>query len=243
MPSSIRGTPPNWRTEPETEILDEIGRLRVPHVSGARHHDSRRIQEAVAAQPNSIVLDGDAQDVRRSAGVGLRGSSLHPCQVSTRREGRRAGASCVGAPALGADMPPAVDVVLVYDPNLAARVGIWHRWCSPGTPRTTSLVARPFHPPHRGIDRRCKPARSSGRNTRVAHLLRSSTSIPRPNGFACDRITVEGWVRAASTSRGSWSTHPRERPHRPPHRQRCHRPLRRHPPSLPPQHRLFHGRE
>ncbi len=54
------GDTTDWGTEPETEILDEYVWVR-------GNHDSPRIQEAVAAQPNSVVLDGEARDV-----VGLR---------------------------------------------------------------------------------------------------------------------------------------------------------------------------
>lgn len=53
----------DWGTEPETQMLSEIGRLEVPYVWVKGNHDSSRTQAAVAAQPNAVVLDGDAATV------------------------------------------------------------------------------------------------------------------------------------------------------------------------------------
>jgi predicted phosphodiesterase len=53
----------DWGTEPETRLLSEIGRLDVPYVWVRGNHDSTRTQEAVAAQDNAVVLDGDAATV------------------------------------------------------------------------------------------------------------------------------------------------------------------------------------
>ena len=121
------GDTTDWGTEPETQVLDEIGRLRVPYVWVRGNHDSPRIQEAVAAQPNSIVLDGDARDV---AGLRVWGfgdprytpDKSQPVGKDVEREQAASAAPALAA-ALRADMPPAVDVVLVHDPSLAARAG------------------------------------------------------------------------------------------------------------------------
>ena len=53
----------DWGSEPESQLLDQISRLGVPYVWVRGNHDSRRTQDVVAAQPNGVVLDGDARDV------------------------------------------------------------------------------------------------------------------------------------------------------------------------------------
>jgi predicted phosphodiesterase len=121
------GDTTDWGTEPESQLLDEIGRLRVPYVWVRGNHDSSRTQEVVASQPNSVVLDGEARDV-----VGLRIWGLgdtrytpdksQPVGKDVERE-QAAAAAPVLAAALRADMPPAVDVVAVHDARLASSVG------------------------------------------------------------------------------------------------------------------------
>jgi hypothetical protein len=108
-------------------VLDQIGRLRVPYVWVRGNHDSMRIQEAVATQPNTIVLDGDARNV-----VGLRIWGLgdprytpdksQPVGKDVERDQAEAAAPALAA-ALRADIPPAVDVVVVHDARLAALAG------------------------------------------------------------------------------------------------------------------------
>ena len=53
----------DWGSEPETQLLSEIGRLEVPYVWVKGNHDSSRTEAAVAAQPNAVVLDGEAATV------------------------------------------------------------------------------------------------------------------------------------------------------------------------------------
>jgi predicted MPP superfamily phosphohydrolase len=62
----------DWGTPPESQLVGEIGRLDVPYVFVRGNHDSRRTQEAVADQPNAVVLDGDSAEVAglRIWGVG-----------------------------------------------------------------------------------------------------------------------------------------------------------------------------
>lgn len=47
----------------EDVFADEIGNLDVPYVWVRGQHDSMGTQQAVAAQPNTIVLDGETQEV------------------------------------------------------------------------------------------------------------------------------------------------------------------------------------
>jgi predicted phosphodiesterase len=121
------GDTTDWGTEPETQVLNEIGRLPVPYVWVRGNHDSSRIQQAVAAQPNSIVLDGEARDVAglRVWGIGdprYTPDKSQPVGKDAEREQAAAAAPEMAA-ALCADIPPRVDVVAVHDPNVAARVG------------------------------------------------------------------------------------------------------------------------
>jgi predicted phosphodiesterase len=121
------GDTTDWGTEPESQLLNEIGRLPVPYVWVRGNHDSSRIQQAVAAQPNGIVLDGDARDVAglRVSGFGdprYTPDKSQPVGKDVERQ-QAAAASSELAAALREDMPPHVDVVAVHDPNLAAQVG------------------------------------------------------------------------------------------------------------------------
>lgn len=121
------GDTTDWGSEPESQLLDEIGRLRIPYVWVRGNHDSPRTQDAVAAQPNSIVLDGDARDV-----VGLRiwgmadtrytPDKSQPVGKDVERDEANAAAPALAA-ALRADMPPSVDVVAVHDARFAAMAG------------------------------------------------------------------------------------------------------------------------
>src|SRR5699024_1698287 len=51
----------------EDVFADEIGGLEIPYVWVRGQHDSMGTQQAVAAQPNTIVLDGDTGG-RKSGG-------------------------------------------------------------------------------------------------------------------------------------------------------------------------------
>ena len=53
----------DWGTEPESQLLGQIGDLEVPYIFVRGNHDSRSTQRAVADQPNAVVLDGDAAEV------------------------------------------------------------------------------------------------------------------------------------------------------------------------------------
>lgn len=195
------GDTTDWGTEPETEILDEIGRLRVPYVWVRGNHDSPRIQEAVAAQPNSVVLDGEARDV---AGLQVWGfgdprytpDKSQPVGKDVEREQAPAAAPAL-ASALRADMPPPVDVVVVHDPSLAARAA----------DLAPLVLAGHTHQPRRS---------SLGRSILLVHGSTGGAGFRSPQGtttepltcsvlyfnpttkrlIAFDRITVEGLGRS-----------------------------------------------
>lgn len=53
----------DWGSPPERAYVDAIGDLPVPYVYVRGNHDSLITQEAVAAQPTGVVLDGDVVEV------------------------------------------------------------------------------------------------------------------------------------------------------------------------------------
>ncbi len=121
------GDTTDWGTEPESQVLDGIGRLPVPYVWVRGNHDSTRIQEAVTAQPNTIVLDGEARNVAglRVWGLGdprYTPDKSQPVGKDVERDQAQAAAPGLAA-ALRDDIPPAVDVVVVHDARLAAGAG------------------------------------------------------------------------------------------------------------------------
>lgn len=117
----------DWGTEPETRLFERIADVSVPYVWVRGNHDLAATQRAIAAQPNAVVLDGDAATV-----VGLRFWGVADTRYSpdkdqptgTDEEGEQAEAAAPGAAErLAAKEPPAVDVVLVHDARMAAEIG------------------------------------------------------------------------------------------------------------------------
>ncbi len=109
----------------ENVYLDPIGSLGVPYVWVRGNHDSQVTQAGVAAEPNAVVLDGDAKQVAglRFAGIGdprftpdkdTRGK-IAP--VSVKQTGLALGDVIRSQPA---EAP--VDVALMHDPEGGAEV-------------------------------------------------------------------------------------------------------------------------
>ncbi len=121
------GDTTDWGSEPESRLLDQIGRLPVPYVWVRGNHDSPRTQEAIAAQANAVVLDGDARTVAGLRMWGLGDPRYTPDKsqpVGTDVERREAAAAAPRfAAALRAATPPPVDVVVVHDAQIAAGAG------------------------------------------------------------------------------------------------------------------------
>jgi predicted phosphodiesterase len=117
----------DWGTEPESQLLGQIGNLEVPYIFVRGNHDSRSTQRAVADQPNAVVLDGDAAEVAglRLWGIGDPRYTPDKDQAAvgpSERERAEEFAPEV-ADRLAAAEPPAVDVVLVHDARVAADIG------------------------------------------------------------------------------------------------------------------------
>jgi predicted phosphodiesterase len=117
----------DWGTDPEDALVRQIGTLDVPYVFVRGNHDSRSTQQAVADNPNAVVLDGDGAEV---AGLHFWGigdprytpDKSQPVGGGSEQERARAFAPIVSA-RLQADEPPAVDVAMVHDERMAAELG------------------------------------------------------------------------------------------------------------------------
>lgn len=118
------GDTTDWGSEPETQLLDRIGDMKVPYVWVRGNHDSGAIQRAVAEQPNAVVLDGDAETVVGLRFWGAADTRYTPNKEDERDIGRAFSDSVADAVARGvdADQPPAIDLALVHDPSMAAEL-------------------------------------------------------------------------------------------------------------------------
>jgi predicted phosphodiesterase len=115
----------DWGTEPESQLLGQIGDLEVPYIFVRGNHDSRSTQRAVADQPNAVVLDGDAAEVAglRFWGIGDPRYTPDKDQAGPSERERADAFAPEVADDLAATEPPDVDVVLVHDARIAADIG------------------------------------------------------------------------------------------------------------------------
>jgi predicted phosphodiesterase len=116
----------DWGTDPEAQLVARIGQLGVPYVFVRGNHDSHNTQEAVAAQPNAVVLDGDGATVAglRFWGIGDPRYTPDKSQQAAGSEQERAAAFAPEvADGLTDDEPPPVDVALVHDRRMAEDLG------------------------------------------------------------------------------------------------------------------------
>jgi predicted MPP superfamily phosphohydrolase len=60
-----------WGTEVESSTLSRIKDVGVPYVFVRGNHDSKRTQQAVAQNPNAVVLDGDVREVKGIVFAGI----------------------------------------------------------------------------------------------------------------------------------------------------------------------------
>lgn len=60
-----------WGTPLESELLRRIGSLPVPYVLVRGNHDSEETEQAVAANPNAVVLDGTVAEVEGVVFAGI----------------------------------------------------------------------------------------------------------------------------------------------------------------------------
>src|SRR5918912_1975337 len=60
-----------WGTEVESSTLSRIKNVGVPYVFVRGNHDSKRTQQAVAQNPNAVILDGDVREVKGIVFAGI----------------------------------------------------------------------------------------------------------------------------------------------------------------------------
>jgi hypothetical protein len=117
----------DWGTTFEADFADRIDDLGVPYLFVRGNHDSVLTAEAVAAQPNAVVLDDEAVEVAGLTFWGAKDPRFTPDKTrpgsgSDQREVVRADATRVRR-ALQAYGTGSVDVVLVHDPLQADELG------------------------------------------------------------------------------------------------------------------------
>ncbi|MDG4769585.1 metallophosphoesterase [Solwaraspora sp. WMMD792] len=113
----------DWGSEPEANYVASIGLLEVPYVFIRGNHDSIRTQEAVASQPNAIVLDNEVTEVAGLTIAGIGDPRFTPDKQTSPADGglsKPATDQVIGvgeqlaATIRGTDEP--VDIALVHDP-------------------------------------------------------------------------------------------------------------------------------
>ncbi|MDE0802249.1 MAG: metallophosphoesterase [Acidimicrobiales bacterium] len=121
------GDTTDWGSDPETRLLDRIGDLDVPYVWVRGNHDSSATQRAIAAQPNAVVLDGEAATVAGLRFWGTADTRYTPNKEQESgpevEESLAEAAASDAARELEEAQPPAVDVALLHDPRTAADIG------------------------------------------------------------------------------------------------------------------------
>jgi predicted phosphodiesterase len=116
----------DWGTTAESRLVSRIGDLTVPYVFVRGNHDSHRTQDAVADQPNAVVLDDEAATVAglRFWGVGDPRYTPDKSQEVGESEQERAEAFApTAAEGLLEAEPPPVDVAMVHDERMAGDLG------------------------------------------------------------------------------------------------------------------------
>lgn len=117
----------DWGTEPESQFISRIGSLPVPYVWVRGNHDSHTTQEAVAGQPNAVVLDGNSAEVAGLRFWGIGDPRYTPDKdQEAKGPGEREVADLFADDVrreLDRDEPPPVDVALVHDRRTARLLG------------------------------------------------------------------------------------------------------------------------
>ncbi len=105
---------------PEAEIAAQIARIPVPYVFIRGNHDALRIQEAVAAVPNAVVLDNRVANVAGITFAGIGDPRFTP-DKTTRVSGRDVSVTDSGRRlAVTVRAAGGAAIALVHDPDAAA---------------------------------------------------------------------------------------------------------------------------
>jgi predicted MPP superfamily phosphohydrolase len=109
----------DWGSVPENQLLSAVGALGVPYVYIRGNHDSAVTAAAVAAQPNTTVLDDSAVTVAGLTVVGAADPRFTPDKDSeAAQESLEANGEELVAFVATLPTPPAI--ALVHDPKAAA---------------------------------------------------------------------------------------------------------------------------
>lgn len=106
---------------PENRYVDEISTFDVPYVYVRGNHGTQTTQDAVASQPNAVVLNGDAAKVAglRFFGAGDPRYSRDPATRQAPNAPTLRGAGRNLPQRLRRVEPPPVDIGVAHDPKLA----------------------------------------------------------------------------------------------------------------------------
>ena len=114
----------DWGSEPEASYVASIGLLDVPYVYIRGNHDSTPTQEAVAGQPNAVVLDNGIAEVAGLTVAGIGDPRFTPDKAtagtdSTEEEQARLAATGARLAATIADSGAPAQIALVHDPKMS----------------------------------------------------------------------------------------------------------------------------
>jgi predicted phosphodiesterase len=115
----------DWGTEPESQLIGQIADLRVPYVWVRGNHDSTRTQAAVAEQPNAVVLDGNYAEVVGLRLWGIGDPRYTPDKDQPAGKGSARDQADAFADEVASELRSVrrIDVVVVHDARIAAKVG------------------------------------------------------------------------------------------------------------------------
>lgn len=104
----------------ENEYIDEISTFDIPYVYARGNHDTAETRQAVAEQPNAVVLNGTIQEVAGLRFFGASDPRVGPDQMLHRREANQAAreTGLAYADRLRDATPPA-DIAAFHDPLVA----------------------------------------------------------------------------------------------------------------------------
>ncbi len=116
----------DWGTSMESSFTDSIGALGVPYVFVRGNHDSTTTQDAVAAQPNAIVLDNQLATVDGLTIAGIGDPQFTPDKSTHEEQGASAHQAADLLDSSGAKLANTIDragqpvnLALVHDPAMA----------------------------------------------------------------------------------------------------------------------------
>ncbi|MDG4767313.1 metallophosphoesterase [Solwaraspora sp. WMMD406] len=113
----------DWGSEPEAAFVAPIAELEVPYVFIRGNHDSIRTQEAVAGQPNAIVLDDQVATVAGLTIAGIGDPRFTPDKQTSPADSGLSKPAAEQVIGVGEQLaatiranPEPVDIALVHDP-------------------------------------------------------------------------------------------------------------------------------